>query len=197
MSEPISLEAFGFTKEELQQRIVDQCVEQVMRSVGMDDEGAAHSYQSSISQKIQAKAKKQIDDALNEFTAKFLTPSISTYLETLSLQPTSIYGEKKGQPQTFLEYLTQRSQEWLSEKVNEKGESYKDNSYSWKEHSTRGAWLIDSHLKARITEMLVGGITQTHQALAKSMEAEVKAAFQKVFSTLSVTTVTKVKEEKL
>ena len=134
--------------------------------------------------------KKQIDDALNDFAARFVVPGISKYLETLLLQPTSSYGERKGDPKTFLEYLTKRAGEWLSDKVNEKGKTREEDGYSWKEWGTRGAWLVDGQLKGRITDLIVGGVNDTHAAVANAVLEQVKTALARTVTSIQVTTKT-------
>lgn len=131
----------------------------------MDDEGGEHSYPSQVRVRLQATAKKQIDDALNDFAQKFIIPGIAKHLETLVLQPTSQYGEKKGQPQTFLEYLTKRAETWLGEKVNKEGKTREEESYSWKEHGTRAVQIIDQQLQKQLTDLMTGQIAATHAHL--------------------------------
>lgn len=180
----------GLSKEELQSRVVDQICERVLSSVGIDDEGGEHSYPSQVRVRLQAAAKKQIDDALNDFADKFIVPGISKHLETLVLQPTSQYGEKKGTPQTFLEYLTRRAEEWLGEKVNEKGQTRKEDSYSFKEHSTRAVWIIDQQLQKKLSDMMTGQIAATHAQLGQVMQDTIKSVFERTFSNLKVETET-------
>lgn len=188
-----TLALLGLSKEELQSRVVDQICERVLSTVGMDDEGGKHSYPSQVRVRLQAAAKKQIDDALNDFASKFIVPGISKHLETLVLQPTSQYGEKKGEPQTFTEYLTKRADEWLGEKVDVNGKTRKEDSYSWKEHSTRAVWIIDQQLQKKLTDMMTGQIATTHAKLGEVMQDTIKDVFTRTFSNLKVETATFIK----
>ena len=93
-----------------------------------------------------------------------------------------------------LEYITKASTEYLSEEVDKEGKSRQENNYGFTKYSTRGAWLIEKHLKARISELLVSGINEAHAALAKMMEDEVKEALQRTFTTITVATKTQIRE---
>ena len=190
-----TLALLGLSKEELQSRVVDQICERVLTSVGIDDEDGAHSYPSKVRVQLQASAKKHIDDALNDFAEKFIIPGISKHLETLVLQPTSQYGEKKGEPQTFLEYLNKRASEWLSEEVNEQGKTKKEDNYSFKKHGTRAVWLIDQQLQKQLTDMMTGQIAATHAKLGEVMQETVKDVFARTFSNLKVETKTFIKQK--
>lgn len=98
MTKSIDLDAIGITAEELQERVVDRIAE---RALGDDD----FSPGSPLKRQIDKEIQERIDLAVTEIADKHILPNVSEYIETLTLQETNKWGEKKGEPITFVEYL--------------------------------------------------------------------------------------------
>jgi hypothetical protein len=112
---------------------------------------------------------------------------VTTKLDTLLLIPTNQWGERKGQPETFLEYATRRAEAFLSEKVNHEGKTQSEaNGYSWSASTTRVVHLANQHLKYAIEGAMKAALTDVNSKIAGGIEAAVKQTLADVQQRLKV-----------
>jgi hypothetical protein len=185
-----ALAALGISREEVLDRIVEQSVRSVLERNYFDEDGElAGAGSSALAQRMAALIKERIDAALAAVIEKNILPNAATYIENVTLQATNHWGEKTGKSVTFLEYLTQRAEAYLTEQVDSRGKTKEQESYSWRGVQPRIAHLVHEHLHYSIeaamkvalknaNEAIVGGlaeaVTQKLGEVAKALKVEVK-----------------------
>src|SRR5688572_27706149 len=128
----IDLESLGITKEELQTRIVDRCVERIFEVTGYDEDGDEFVQSSPMARRLEDAIKTAIDNKVAGLAEKHVLPLTETFIENLTLQETNRWGEKTGQKATFIEYLIGRAENYLREEVDFQGKTKAESgSYSW------------------------------------------------------------------
>lgn len=186
-------ELTGLTKDELADRVVARMVRELLYGCGGDEAyGAA---ETTFAGQLQKQIRLGIDRGVRAIAAKHVHPQIEQLLEDLVLQEHNQWGEKRGEPMTFIEYLVARAQSYFGENVSYDGESKEEfrrrrgSTYDWKEDTTRAVYLIEKHLQYSISvamkEVLKdaggllaggikGGIETALADLTKKLKVEVK-----------------------
>jgi hypothetical protein len=143
----IDLAQLGFTKEELQERVIDACVLRVFETHGMDEDGDLIEKDSAFAQRLEKAVKKAIDDKVSEIAAQHVLPLTAKFIEDFTLQATNQWGEKIGKRISFTEYLVQRAEHYIREEVDSDGKSKEESSSSyWNKRTTRIAHMINKYL---------------------------------------------------
>lgn len=184
----ITLEALGFTKEELQQRVIDQLCEQILHGYRTDDDsGEDSSFSTSVQAQLRQEAQKRINEAVQAIGEKYILPNVTSYLEALCLQETTKWGEKKGEPITFIEYLTKRAEHFMNEQVdgNGKGKSEGD-SYHWTGKQSRITHLIHAHLQYNIETAMKNALSIATSAITSGITETVKLKLAEVQKQIQV-----------
>ena len=182
-----SLESLGITAEELTNRIVDKCVEQLMDDVNFDEDGDEWRARSAIAKQLDARIKKQIDDTVSALAEKYILPNVSTYIENLTLQTTNQWGEKKGQKLTFIEYLTQRAEDYMQEKVNFDGKTKSESSgFSWNGTQTRLTHMVHQHLHYSIDSAMKNALRVATSSITEGLQETCKVKLGEIAQKLKV-----------
>lgn len=134
---------------------------------------------------LDKRVKKKIDEAVEKIAGKNVLPHIDKFIEDYCLQETNQWGEAKGEKVTFTEYLVQRTNEWIGEKVNHNGEPKPArDSYGWRAHSTRLAHHIDKHLgfhMERAMKAVIGSAMPTlEKGLNEALAVNIKTALEDI-----------------
>lgn len=189
----IDLKALGFTKEELQERVVARIAYSVMTDRVYDPESDdEYERHSQFRNDLQSRVKTRIDEKIDELAQKFVLPNVSEYIETLTLQETNQWGEKTGKPVTFIEYLTSRAEAYMQEKVNYEGKSKLENGpYSWSGTQTRITYLVNSHLHYSIEKAMKEALSIATNSIAKGINETVKIKLAEIASKMTTTVSTK------
>ncbi len=187
----LDIEQLGFTKEELQQRVVDQICEQLLTSTYTNEDGDESPAASQFQRAISSAVKKQTDETINALAERHLLPKVANQIETIVLEETNRWGEKKGNPVSFIEYLTQRAEAYIQEKVDSDGKTEKENTYNWSGKQTRITHLIHSHLhysiKTAMEEALKVGIGE----VAKGIHETARLKLNEIAAGMKVSVTTK------
>lgn len=190
----LTLEQLGFTKEELQQRVIDQLCKQALVGVSYDEDGNEAECDSQFSRRLNDAIKKRIDETINAIAEKSVLPNVASYIENLSLQETNKWGEKHGAPVTFIEYLVGRAEAYLQEPVNYEGKAKREgDSYSWKGTQTRLVHLVHEHLHHSISTAMKEAMAVANSQIASGIQETVKLKLAEISTALSVKTETKAK----
>lgn len=177
-SKGLALEMFGFTREELQDRVVEQIAEQVMRGVSLDEDGNEYQRDSSFSNRLKTKIQERINTTIQALGEKHVLPNVTAYIEKLTLEETTKWGEKKGNPVTFIEYLANRADAYMRDLVDYEGQSKdeKRDSYGWSGKQTRVTYIIHKHIQYSINTAMEKAVKsvddQIAQGIAKTVEIE-------------------------
>lgn len=189
----ITLESLGFTQEDLQERVIERLCEQVLAGKGYDEDGNEFYQESQFKRKLDERIKAQVEQTINAIAEKHVLPNVAQYVETLTLQQTNAWGEKQGQPVTFIEYLVARAHAYIQEEVNYEGKSKAEarDSYGWSKSTTRIAYLVNKHLQYSIETAMKQALASANNAIAGGIEAAVKMKLQEVVGGLQVAVKTK------
>lgn len=189
----IDLAALGFTQEELQARVVDQLCEKLLTGMEYDPDSETECpVASRFQQAIAARVKQHVEETINAIAEAKVLPNVREYIETLSLQATNEWGEKRGESVTFVEYLVQRAQAYMQEKVNFEGKSKAvANGYSWNGTQTRLTHLIHQHLHYSIEHAMKDALTSATAQIAKGIHETARLKLNEIAASMKVAITTK------
>lgn len=183
----LDLETLGMTQEQLQDRVVETLCEKLLTGNNYDPEYDEEVVsKSSLRGKLDHAIKAKIDDAIEQLADARIKPGIVSYIENLSIQRTTGYGEKKGDPMSFIEYLTGRAEAYLSEKVDGKGKTKGENYYDSKSETTRAAFLVGDHLMKCIEAQAREAMIVANKTIVGGIEEAVKQKLSEVSKSLTV-----------
>ena len=181
------LQEIGLTQEEIQDRVIERIAEKSLSHMVMDDEGFDCEVGSSLSRALDKKIKDTINAAVESYGDKHVKPKIVEHIETLVIEKTNSYGEKKGEPITFLEYLIERAEVYMLEAVDMNGKG-SGHPHRYKSDTTRIAYMIDQHLRYEIEGMVKKVMADANSKIAEGLQAAVKMKLNEVKVLLDVKT---------
>lgn len=182
----ISLEAIGLTSEVILERISADVVKRLFDNIGYDDE-ADDFVESEMATRFTDIVKKAVNAKVVAFGEKHVDPLIESRLETLVLQRTNEWGEKQGKTVTFVEYMVQRAEAYMTEPVNYDGKTKPEsNGYSWEKRNTRIGYMIDKHLHYTIERAMSQALKDANASITKGLHEAVKIALAEVQKNLKV-----------
>lgn len=184
----ITIEALGLSRDELAERILDKAVSEMLSMQTYDEDGEPFgSKNTAFANALQAKIKQRIDTAIDEIAAKNVLPNVGAYVESLVLQETTKWGAKVGQPVTFIEYLVQRAEAYMTEHVNYEGRSKSEaGGYSWSASQTRVAHMIHKHLHYEIESAMKQALADVNKSVAKGLHETVRISLNEAAAKLKV-----------
>jgi hypothetical protein len=174
----IDLAELGFTQEQLQDRVVEGIIDRLTISDGGDD--------SELFRRLENVVEEKINEAVESLANKHVLPNVTKYLENLCLQETNKYGEKKGEKKTFIEYLVARAEHYMTEKVNFQGKVKSEDSYQWRESTTRISYLIHEHLHYHIENAMKEAMKNANDSIIGGIEKAVKMKLTEVAEKFNV-----------
>ena len=186
MTKQIDLDAIGITAEELQERVVDRIAERALSTLSSDEYGDPYAHPSPLKHKIDKEIQKRIDLAVTEIADTHILPNVSEYIETLTLQETNRWGEKKGEPITFIEYLVERAHAYMTEEVDWGGKSKGQDWGTFHKAGTRVAFMMHKHLHHHIEVAMKQALLEANGAIAKGIEETVKIKLGEILKNLKV-----------
>lgn len=190
--DPINLEQLGFSKDEVLDRIVDGCVEGILKTTYYDEDGDPVKRESAILGRIVKKITEQVDKAVGEVVEIHILPNARQYVESICLQETNRWGEKKGNSVTFVEYLVKKAEEYLTEDVDSNGKNQKESQSSyWCKSQSRISHLVHSHLHYRIETAMQQAVKGVNEAFVGGLESTVRIKLEEILAKMKVNVVTK------
>jgi len=188
----LSIEELGITQEELISRVVDKICESTLTELGMDDYGDEASYPSAFKRRLADAVKKCVDTKINEIADAHILPKVSELVENITIQETNKWGEKKGEPVSFIEYMTQRADAYLREDVDYEGKSKAESSsYSWSKSQTRITQLVHKHLHYTIEAAMQAAMQNANSAIVEGIQETVKIKLEELARSLKCTATVK------
>lgn len=187
MATEISLDALGLDQDKLAEKLVDRLAQNMLTSIGYDEDGDDWFGTSQFASKLNNMVKARLDQVVTELADKHVLPRVNEMVEGLVLQQTNTWGEKVGKPVTFIEYLTQRADAYMQEEVDFDGKTKGERGgYSWSKRSTRVAYMIDRHLHYSIENAMKAALANVNNSVATGLEEATKTAIREVTSKLTV-----------
>ena len=188
----INLQALGFTKEELQNRVIDRICAQVLRGTFHDEDGSPYEGTSQFGQQLNAFVQEQISAQIAAMAEAHIAPNVAEFVENLVLEETNQWGEKKGKKWTLVEYIVERATQYMQEPVDYSGKGKgKRDSYSWKSEGTRLAHMVNKHLHYTIENAVEEMLRSANKQLADGIEGTVKTQLAKLTKSIKVGVVKK------
>jgi hypothetical protein len=184
----VTLEELGLTRDEILDRVVAKIADSLIDSYVMDEDGEETATQSPFARAMQRKVQERVDKAVEEIAARHVLPNVAAYVETLCLQETNKWGEKTGRRFTFVEYLVDRAEKYLTEEVNYEGKTKGEDSYSWRKSGTRIAYMVHKHLQYSIQSAMEHALKNANAAIVGGIEEAVKIKLGEVAAALKVKT---------
>ena len=189
------LKKLGFDEQDIKERVVESIADRIMNGKDFDyDQEDWDASETNFAKSVKALVQERIDQAVEKVAEKHTLPNITEYLENLCIQKTNSWGEKKGEPTTFIEYLTHRAETYLTEKVDHNGESRKTGSTGWggwKENGTRVSYLVDRHLQYSVSTAIKKGLNDINGQIAEGLDGVVKIQLQQALEGIKINTTIK------
>lgn len=174
-----SLAALGITTEDLTARIVDRCVEELLNSSGYDPENDVETrYESRFKREIEKRMQEAVDAKISALAAEHLIPKVGELIEKTNMRKTNSYGEPKGDPMTFIEYIASRADAYMSEDVDYHGKTRAEgDSYSWRSCGPRLTVLMRSYIQDTLEKHATAAVSDVNKVIAENIK---KAAMQAI-----------------
>lgn len=166
----ISLSSLGLTEETLADRVVDKIAGTLLESLQYDEEGGEWHGDSKFAQRLSTQVANRLNKIVDDLAEKHVIPRAAEMIESLVLQKTNQWGEKLGEPVTFVEYLTQRAEHWMREEVSFDGKTKGQDSFSWKKFGTRVEYMIDKHLQYSIDRAMREAVGVANQTIVGGLK---------------------------
>jgi hypothetical protein len=169
-------EQIGLTQDELQERVVIGLVERIL---GARADAPVWDDRCGVRQTVLSEARERVQMVIEAEVAKIceaeITPKVEDLIEGFILQKTNQWGEKTGEPVTFTEFIVQRAEAWITEKVSHDGKSKAEaGAYSWSASTTRIAYMIDKHLQYHIETAMSSALADANSQIAEGILQAVK-----------------------
>lgn len=178
----MNLEDLGFTKDELQKRVIDQLCERMM--IGECEWVDYSEFRKQLNEQI----KNGINDSIECLAEKHVLPNVAKQVEEVCLQETNAWGEAIGDQVTFIEYLVLRAEKYLTERVDRSGDSKEEStrSYEWKGTQTRVTNLVNRHLHSSIEKAMKIALERANSVILQGIEETVKLKLAEIVENLKI-----------
>lgn len=182
-----TLEALGISKEDLANRIIDQAVETLLSSTGFNPETEEEvCYESRFKREIEERMKKAVDEKIAALAETHLIPKVGELIEKTNMRKTNGFGEPKGEPMTFLEYLVSRAEVYMSEETDMFGKSKSEGDYNWRSAGPRLTVLMKMYIRDTLEKHAKAAVSDVNKVIAKNIEDAAKKAISSAASSLKV-----------
>lgn len=184
-----TLKALGISPEELGSRIVDQAVETLLNTTGFNPDTEEETrYESRFKREIEARVKQAVDDKIAALAAVHLVPRVGEMIENANMQKTNGYGEPKGEPMTFKEYIARRAEAYMSENVNCHGKSKAEDgdSYNWRSEGPRLTVLMRNHIRDTLEVAAKAAVNDVNKVIADNIGKAAKQAIAQAGAAIKV-----------
>ncbi len=175
--------AMGCTEQEIAEKMLGQAVEQIL-GVDCDGDFDGKSFHTQMQNRIQ----DTLDAQVAKIGEEKILPQIIGMTENLILQETNRWGEKKGQPVTFTEYMVQQVDHWIREEVNHAGKTKAEDSYGWRKNTTRIAYMIHEHLQYNISTAVKKALGDLNASVAGGLQKAVMIQIEQTLGQLKIQT---------
>ena len=182
----ITLESLGLSKEEIQSRVIDQIVRSALTSVSWDEDGNDVAISSRFASTIEDACRARIDQKIEELGELYVLPNVDRYVETLTLQETNRWGEKKGSSVTFVEYMVERAEAYITEPVDYEGKTQAEKGYGWSKSQSRISHLIHQHLHYSIEAAIKKMLQNANASIVGGLEVALKAKLEELQKAIKI-----------
>jgi len=183
----IDLASLGTTPDQLRELVIERICMQLMERTFVDDEGGPHVGTSEFARKLNDKVKEHVDAKMQGLAETHVLPNVSEFIEKLCLEETNKWGEKSGHKWTLTEYMVEKCDRYMLEKVDYEGKTKEQcGSYGFNGKLTRLEWMVSKFLDNRIEEAVKTWMKTAAESLGKSIEETVKGQLSVVTQKLKI-----------
>ncbi len=183
----IDLVALGLNQEQLQDLVASKVANALLAREEYGEDSREEVRSSRFFKAVNNLVRDEVDAAVRRMAETSILPMVGTHIEGVLLQETNNWGQAVGEPMTFLEYLTQRAEHYLTEPVDYEGKSQAEsNGYSFKSTQSRIAHMVDRHLHYAIETAMKDALVTANSALAEGIEATVKMKLREISNSIKV-----------
>ena len=140
----------------------------------------AESIHETRLDELRERVEQLVEEVVIRKCDEVVRPVIEAGVEGFVIEQTNTFGEKKGEPVTFAEYVTQIAETWLGQKVDHSGKAVDSGAYGGREAQSRLTHLLDEHLQYRISGAMKDAVNvvvaKIAPAIATTCELKVKEA---------------------
>lgn len=187
----ITLESLGLSQEEITRRVVNNITEHALRRVvqGEDDDDYTHK-PTEFAKAVDEQVKVAIDRAITNIAGRHVLPEIERFIENFWITETNQWGEKKGRTFTFVEYLFDRTQAYMTEMVDTNGKGQTEVSEyqrrEWRGVQPRMLHYMNKQLMDGMVKALGTVVTEARGTLCDSLTEAVQQTLLELTSKVSV-----------
>jgi len=98
-------------------------------------------------QDVMGRIESLMEETLKAHCDEVVGPILKDGIKDHVLQLTNTFGEARGGPVSFTEYIAEYAKGYLHERLNALGEVVKRGDYRWNEATPRLAVMIKEHLR--------------------------------------------------
>lgn len=173
----LNCEMLGLTKEQMMDRVIDSMADKIMKeTIETTDEDGETTWTKGFNTQLNKLVQETADDRLKCIKEENILPKLDELIFGVILQKTNDWGEKKGEPVTFVEYLTAQAEAYMQEMVdgNGKNKAESNNSY-WSGRTTRLVYLIDKSMANHFHKVSQELNRHAREALAETLSETMKS----------------------
>lgn len=175
----------GISKEELLVQVVSVAADKFLATV----EGT--ELLSVVEKAVADRSREAVDEAVSRIAGRELGPLVDGKIEEMILQETNRWGEKVGEPKTFVEYLVARGEAWLQEPVDSRGKAKSEHRHA-SDFTARNAvprivFMIDGHLKYSIKTAMESALKEANSQIVDGIATAARDSLRSLSTTLKVT----------
>lgn len=183
----MKLQELGFSRAEIEKKIVDTCVDEVLGNVdSYDEDGRSCKIAPQLREEFNKRIKETVNARIAEVFEKECKSNIIKFMEEFSLQQTNSWGEKTGKKLTLTEYFIERIEAFIKEEVNHHGKSKSEDSYSWSKHSTRIVFMMHEYFQYHIKQAMEETVKNANSTIAQGIQKAVEISLQDILKGLKV-----------
>lgn len=173
-----TLKALGVSPEHLADRVVDQTVESLLSYTGYAEDGEGErSYETRFKREIEKRVQAAVDAKIAALAEVHVVPRVGELIEQANMRKTNTYGEPKGDPMTFKEYIASRAEAYMSEDVDLNGKSKSEgDSYNWRSCGPRLTVLMKMYIRDTMETHAKAAVNDINKVIAKNLEKAARDA---------------------
>lgn len=184
----MELKDFGFTKEELQERVVEKLVEKLRFQLITDENGEEDFVKTPLWKALNKLVDERIHNKINEVAETHLLPRIDDLINEMTFQQTNKWGEplNNREPETLKELIVRYAEEYIKEPVNHIGKTKKEDSFNFRATGSRMSYAIDKHLQFSIESAMQRILEAGNVQLAEGIKTAVEIKLNDILKNIKV-----------
>lgn len=184
-----TLKALGLSPAMIEDRVVESAVERLLEERLSDEDGRpAGTVTTRLAERMKKTLQERADAAVDKWAQEVVLPRLDEMIANVTLQETNRWGEVKKElkPVTLKEYLVQRAEEYLTDRVDERGKRIEKGAYQYEKGETRLQQLVAKHFRDVVSGALSDAVVEANKILCESLEKTAKIQLGEIAAKLRV-----------